>query len=162
MNREKLEEVLEELAILGITAEAVEIDETKWRDGKLKNPEDVVGKYEGSEETMRTIGISKVDFNKACDTVIYNTSDLDFVDIITLARFTSAVRTLLFDRKNEEVEEGVWLTKSAFHEACDDAWEVWKKTEKIESREQKLATAAFIRELLRRIFKDEKTEKEEN
>lgn len=161
MNREKLEEVLEELASVGIVPEAVEIDDSKWRDGKLKNPEDVLGEYEGSEETMKNITISKVDFNKVCDTVIYNTEDLDFVDIITLARFTSAVRTLLFDRKNEEAEEGVWLTKSAFHEACDDAWEMWKDIH-VRTREQKLATAEFIRALNYRIFKDEKTEKEEN
>ena len=162
MNRLELEEMLEQLKAVGLTPDMVIMERTSVEDKELKDPEEVLGEYVGNEETLRTIEVSKVDFNKACDTVIYNTEDLDFVDIITLARFTAAVRYLLFDKKDaEDCEKSLRLTQSDFHEACDDVWEVWRDS-KNRTREQKLATAEFVKMLNNRIFKDGKTEKEEN
>lgn len=106
MNRNELEEILASLEYVGLKPVLVTIDEGDDEEMKnYKDLEDELGEYVGNEETLRTITISKVDFNKACDTVVYN-SDYDFRDIITLARFTSKVRALLFDKdKRTEKEE---------------------------------------------------------
>jgi hypothetical protein len=106
MNRNELEEFLSALDHAGLKPVIVTIDEgDNVEIEDYKDPEECLGKYVGNEETLRPITITKVDFNKACDTVVFN-NDYDFDEIITLARFTSKVRALLFDKdKKTEKEE---------------------------------------------------------
>lgn len=107
MNQNELEEFLSAMEHAGFKPIIVTIDENdeELEMREYKDPEEFLGQYRGNEETLRTIKISKVDFNKACDTVIFN-HDFSFDEIITLARFTSEVRYLLFDKdKKTEKEE---------------------------------------------------------
>ena len=106
MNRNELEEILSALDYVGLKPVLLTIDEGDEEEVKnYKNPEEELGEYVGNEETLKPITITKVDFNKACDTVVYN-NEYDFDEILTLARFTSKVRALLFDKdKRTEKEE---------------------------------------------------------
>lgn len=106
MNRNELEEFLSAMESVGLKPVIITIDEGDTEDvEKYRDPEEALGEYVGNEETLRPITITKVDFNKACDTVVFN-NDYDFDEIITLARFTAKVRALLFDKdKKTEKEE---------------------------------------------------------
>lgn len=106
MNRNELEEFLSAMEYVGLKPVLITIDEGDDEDiENYKDPEEALGDYMGNEETLRPITITKVDFNKACDTVVFN-NEYDFDEIITLARFTAKVRALLFDKdKKTEQEE---------------------------------------------------------
>ena len=105
MNRNELEEFLSDMEKLGLKPNIVIIDGDDEEVENYRDPEEYLGKYVGNEETLRPITITKVDFNKACDTVVFN-NDYSFDEIITLARFTAKVRALLFDKdKKTEKEE---------------------------------------------------------
>lgn len=106
MTEKELEEFLDAMEHVGLKLAVVTMDDDgEFETYDYKDPEKFLGKYRGSEETLRTITISKVDFNKACDTVIFN-HDFSFDETILLARFTAEVRYLLFDkdRKTEKEE----------------------------------------------------------
>ena len=105
MNRNELEGFLYEMEKLGLKPDIVIIDGDDEEVENYRDPEEYLGEYVGNKETLRPITITKVDFNKACDTVVFN-NEYDFDDIITLARFTAKVRALLFDKdKKTEKEE---------------------------------------------------------
>jgi hypothetical protein len=107
MNRNELEQFLSEMESIGFKPVIITIEGDNEDVEKYRDPEEALGAYAGvgSKETLRPITITKVDFNKACDTVIFN-NDFDIDDIFLLANFTSKVRTLLFDKdKKTEKEE---------------------------------------------------------
>ena len=105
MNRNELEQFLSEMESIGFKPVIITIDGDDEEVADYKDPEECLGDYVGNKETLRPITITKVDFNKACDTVVFN-NDYSFDEIITLARFTSKVRALLFDKdKKTEKEE---------------------------------------------------------
>jgi hypothetical protein len=108
MNRNELEEFLSEMESIGFKPVIITIDEGDDTDVEdYRDPEEALGSYAGvgTKETLRPITITKVDFNKACDTVVFN-NDYDIDDIFLLARFTAKVRALLFDKdKKTEKEE---------------------------------------------------------
>ena len=107
MNQNELEEFLSAMEHVGLKPIiiTVEEDNEELEMREYKDPEDFLGEYVGNAGTLRTITISKADFNKACDTIVYN-NDFSFEQIITLARFTAEVRYLLFDKdKKTEKEE---------------------------------------------------------
>jgi len=107
MNRNELEQFLSEMESIGFKPVIITIEGDNEEVEKYRDPEEALGAYAGvgSKETLRPITITKVDFNKACDTVIFN-NDFDIDDIFLLANFTSKVRALLFDKdKKTEKEE---------------------------------------------------------
>lgn len=107
MNKTEFEEFLSAMAAVGLKPVIITIDGDNEDVEKYRDPEEALGSYAGvgTEETLRPITITKVDFNKACDTVVFN-NDYDIDDIFLLASFTSKVRTLLFDKdKKTEKEE---------------------------------------------------------
>lgn len=106
MTEKELEEFLDAMEHIGLKPVIVTMDDDgEFESFNYKDPEEFLGRYRGSNETLRTITISKITFNKACDTVIFN-HEFSFDEIITLARFTAEVRYLLFDkdRKTEKEE----------------------------------------------------------
>ena len=105
MNRNEVEEFLFRLERAGVKPVIVTIDVDDEDIEDYKDPEEELGEYMGNEETLRPITITKVDFNKACDTVVFN-NEYEFDEIITLARFTAKVRALLFDKDKRTEQEG--------------------------------------------------------
>jgi len=102
-NEFDLEEFLAAMEYVGIKPVIITVDDEDIED--YKDPEEYLGEYVGNKETLRPITITKVDFNKACDTVVFN-NDYEIDDMLLLARFTSKVRALLFDKdKKTEKEE---------------------------------------------------------
>lgn len=102
-NEFDLEEFLAAMEYVGIKPVIITVDDEDIED--YKDPEEYLGEYVGNKETLRPITITKVDFNKACDTVVFN-NDYEIDDMLLLARFTSKVRALLFDKdKRTEKEE---------------------------------------------------------
>lgn len=102
-NEFDLEDFLNAMEYVGIKPVIITVDDEDIED--YKDPEEYLGEYVGNKETLRPITITKVDFNKACDTVVFN-NDYEIDDILLLARFTSKVRALLFDKdKRTEKEE---------------------------------------------------------
>ena len=109
---EKTDISVELSGALGDGAEESEESEKSEESGKENNMEKSgkSGKSEKSEEfdgiesfeemekyMTRKHPISRREFNYACDAVVESWADeLTFSDIFTLARFTSAVRNLLF------------------------------------------------------------------
>ena len=107
MNKNELEEFLSAMESIGFKPVIITIDGGDEDVESYRDPEEALGSYAGvgTEETLRPITINKVDFNKACDTVVFN-NDYDIDDIFLLARFTAKVRALLFDKdKKTEKEE---------------------------------------------------------
>lgn len=110
MNRNELEEFLTAMEHVGLKPVIITINDGE-DDGEIeeienyKDPSEILGEYRGNAETLRPITITKVDFNKACDTVVFN-NDYEINDMFLLANFTSKVRALLFDKdKKTEKEE---------------------------------------------------------
>ena len=102
MTREELEILINELKSVGF--EPVCMDIKRFND----NSED----YEGFEDYMNALRmkkhllLSKVEFNRAADRVIHLiTSDLNLHDIFLLAKFTSALRYVLFDMDDKTEKE---------------------------------------------------------
>ena len=105
MTPKEFEDFLSAMAAVGLKPVIITVDGDNEDVEEYKDPEEYLGEYRGSEETLRPITITKIDFNKACDTVVFN-NDYDIGDIFLLANFTSKVRTLLFDKdKKTEKEE---------------------------------------------------------
>lgn len=104
MNRNEFEEFLSAMENVGLKPVIITIDGDDEDVEDYRDPEDYLGEYRGNKETLRPITITKVDFNKACDTVVFN-NEYEFDEIITLARFTAKVRALLFDKDTKTKKE---------------------------------------------------------
>lgn len=100
MTKEELEELLDTLEQVGFNV--VDITADEFNENNKDEDYECFDEYIRELKMKKKFEISKIDFNKACDYVIGCLEDVSFEDIMLLARFTSAVRYVLFDVLNRE------------------------------------------------------------
>ena len=103
MTKEELENLLEGLEGAGFNVIAVDVE--RFNEENPDEDYECFDNYVNELKMKKKFEISKIDFNKACDYVVGCIDDLGFDDIMLLAKFTSAVRYVLFDMASDTKKE---------------------------------------------------------
>lgn len=104
MTREELDALLDVLEAVGF--KTVDMGTERFIKDNADEDYECFEDYMNALKMKKHLLLSKVEFNKAADRVIHLiTSDLNLHDIFLLAKFTSALRYVLFDMDDKTEKE---------------------------------------------------------